>query len=163
MENIVEWMRNSTLYDFIANNGWVWPTMEIMHFMGLCLLFGSLLFVDLRILGVAKSVDYKSMDRFILLTLIGFAINLITGIGFLFGDPDRYFINSAFQYKMSLILIAGLNAAYFTLRLRSDIKNNGSTVTVGNDAKAIAGLSLCLWASVIVLGRFIPYVENSAR
>lgn len=160
MNDAIIWLRATDLHAFITGNSWVWPSMEMVHFLGLCLLFGSLLFVDLRVIGVARKVPLKLVDTFIIVTLIGFSLNVITGTLFLVGDPGRYFINIAFRLKMVLIVIAGLNALYFTFRVRPQIQAGADSSTLSADAKFVAGFSLCLWTSIIVLGRIIPYVED---
>ncbi|ASJ72619.1 hypothetical protein [Granulosicoccus antarcticus] len=161
METIIELLSNSALNQFITSHSWVWPTLEMFHFLGLCLLLGSLLIVDLSVIGFAPNISLRLVDKFIIATLIGFAINLITGALFVVGDPGRYFINIAFRIKILFIIIAGLNALYFTFKVRPKIQagaNNFSDLSL--NAKLSTGLSLCLWTSIIVLGRFIPYVED---
>lgn len=161
MEIIIDVLNNSALNLFITSHSWVWPTLEMFHFLGLCLLLGSLLIVDLSVIGFARNISLNLVDKFIIATLIGFAINVITGVLFVVGDPGRYFVNIAFRIKMVLIIIAGLNALYFTFRVRPRIKageNNFSELSL--NARVSTALSLCLWTSIIVLGRFIPYVED---
>lgn len=160
MEDAIVWLKATELHSIITSNSWVWPSMEMVHFLGLCLLFGSLLFVDLRVIGVARKVPIKLVDIFILATLIGFSLNAITGVLFVVGDPGRYFVNIAFRLKMVLIVIAGLNALYFTFRIRPQIQAGADSSMLSADAKLVAGFSLFLWTSIIVLGRFIPYVED---
>lgn len=161
METMIDVLSNSALNHFITSHSWVWPTLEMFHFLGLCLLLGSLLIVDLSVIGFAPNISLRLVDKFIIATLIGFAINAATGLLFVVGDPGRYFVNIAFRLKMPLIVIAGLNALYFTFRVRPKIQagaNNFNELSI--DARLSTALSLCLWTSIIVLGRFIPYVED---
>lgn len=161
MDTVIDLLSNSALNQFITSHSWVWPTLEMFHFLGLCLLLGSLLIVDLSVIGFARNISLRLVDKFIVATLIGFSINVITGVLFVVGDPGRYFVNIAFKIKILLIIVAGLNALYFTLRVRPDIKagaNNFNDLKL--NAKLSTGLSLFLWTSIIVLGRFIPYVED---
>jgi len=171
LQNLVNWMSDSTLNHYINIYSWVWPTLESLHFIGLCLLFGSLLVIDLRIIGVASHVPLKAIEKFIIIILIGFGINFTTGIIFLFGDPSRYFVNPSFQIKMLLILLAIINAFYFSVRLKQYYIHSGSSDTQQSDdkqqnsvrlpldIKLLACLSLLLWLGVIIFGRLIPYVE----
>ena len=101
----------------------------------------------------------KHIETFMVLAVIGFAINLITGIFFLIGDPDRYLPNIAFRIKMVLIVIAGLNVAYYAWRLRSQILSGLEVAEQTGGTRLVASLSLILWTCIIVLGRIIPYVE----
>ena len=161
MQAVIDFLNSTALNQFIQSTSWVWPTLEMLHFLGLCLLLGSLLIVDLSVIGFARGISLKLVDKFIIATLIGFTINAATGAMFVIGDPDRYFVNIAFKLKMLAIAIAGCNALYFTFKVRPRIEAGDNTFrNLGMDARLSTALSLFLWTSVIVLGRFIPYVED---
>ena len=161
MQAVIDFLNSTSLQQFIQNTSWVWPTLEMLHFLGLTLLLGSLLIVDLSVIGFARDISLKLVDKFIIVTLIGFSINAATGVMFVVGDPERYFVNIAFKLKMLAIFIAGCNALYFTFSVRPRIKAGDNTFRdLGMDARLSTALSLFLWTSVIVLGRFIPYVED---
>ena len=158
MFDVLLWMETSALGQFMRDVPWLFPTAEILHFTGLCLLMGSLLVMDFRLLGFSRDVPVIAVHKFIPIAAIGFGINLITGILFFFADPFRYYPNIAFRLKMLLILLSGFNALCFMLINRSQADQQ-----VPNDTtwkiKLIAALSLLFWVSVIILGRLIPYVE----
>ena len=159
MDKLIEWLNSTSLNNYIMSEPWLWPTLEIIHFLGLCLLLGSVIIFDLRMLGVARAIPLKRVETFMGVATVGFLINLLTGILFLVGDPDRYFPNIAFRIKMVLILIAGINVAYYLWRLRPQVLKglDGNEITGG--ARFVAALSLLLWTCVTVFGRIIPYVE----
>ncbi len=160
MDTLIQWLNSTALNKYIMSEPWLWPSLEVLHFFGLCLLLGSLIVSDLRMLGVARSVPMKHIETFMVLAVVGFSINLITGIVFVIGDPDRYLPNIAFRLKMVLIAIAGLNVAYYLWRLRSQILRGIEAADLSGGARFVAALSLTLWTCIIVLGRIIPYVEN---
>jgi hypothetical protein len=158
---LIDFLNATAINAFIQQNAWVWPTMEMIHFAGLCMLLGSLLIIDLSVIGFARDIPLKIVDKFIIVTLIGFGLNAITGTLFFIGDPDRYAVNIAFRIKIVLIAIAGLNALYFTFRVRPKIEAGANNFRdLGTEARLSTALSLTLWTSIIVLGRFIPYVED---
>ena len=136
---------------------WLFPTAEIFHFFGLSLLIGSLLVVDFRLLGFGKSIPLETVYKFLPISVLGFSINFVTGILFIFNDPFRYYPNIAFRLKITLIIIAGLNALYFMLHERTH--SNPGNINVEPKLKIVAALSLISWMGVIVCGRMIPYVE----
>lgn len=161
LDTLIEVLKNSDLNAFITSNYWVWPTLEMIHFLGLCLVLGSLLIVDLSVIGFARGISLKLVDKFVIATLIGFALNAVTGVLFVVGDPARYFQNIAFKIKVLLIIFAGFNALYFTFRVRPRIAAGSDDFrAIGKDAKISTALSLTFWTSIIVLGRLIPYVEE---
>ena len=158
MNDVLYWMETSALGRLMRDTVWLFPTAEILHFMGLSLLVGSLLVVDFRLLGFSRSAPVEAVYKFLPLTLVGFGINLITGVLFFFSDPFRYYPNIAFRLKMLLALLAGLNALYFALTVHRKTAQSG-TGDVGYAIKTVAVLSLLFWIGVIILGRLIPYVE----
>ena len=87
MESLIHWLNSTALNKFIMSEPWLWPYLEIFHFFGLCLLLGSLIVSDLRMLGFARSVPMRHIETFMMLAVIGFSINLITGILFLSRRP----------------------------------------------------------------------------
>jgi hypothetical protein len=159
MDGILTWMRDSALAVMIVNNIWVFPTLETLHFIGLILLMGSLLVIDLRFMGFAPRIPLHAVLGFLPLSLLGFVINLTTGILFLFSDPYHYYDNLSFRLKMLAVLLAGLNAIWFKLSLNLESLLAQSPGNPGVRIRLIAGLSLLLWTSVIVFGRMIPYLK----
>lgn len=159
MQDLFTWMENTTVARFILESIWVFPALETLHFFGLILLIGSIYVVDLRFLGVARDISLQAVLRYIPVAAVGFAINLGTGALFLFADPFRYFYNIAFQLKMAAVLLAGLNVLWFKYAVHADIVSDIQVAEPGTTVRFIAGLSIVLWATVIVCGRMIPYVE----
>ncbi|MFK7862634.1 MAG: hypothetical protein AB8B95_00260 [Pseudohongiellaceae bacterium] len=148
----------SFLNQWIQTTYWLWPVLEIVHFLGLSLLIGGLLVVDLRMIGVNQTLDLRATHQMLPVVLLGFVINAITGVLFFYGDPMRYSVNIGFQIKMALILFAGLNAAFFHLRLSSAIAAGDGNPPPSFQVKLAGSISLATWAAVLLLGRLIPYV-----
>ena len=155
----------STL-DWIATNlgGWVhvlpwtWPIAETIHFFGLCLLLGALLVIDLRLLGVNRLLPAISVHDLLPIAYVGFGLNLATGILFYVGDPHRYTPNIGFQLKMLLILLAGLNALYYQMKIHPIMASLDDSTNLPTNVKAVGATSLVLWFGVLAYGRLIPYI-----
>ena len=158
MDAILSAIETSALGQLMRDSVWLFPAAEILHFTGLSLLIGSLLVVDFRLLGGARHFPVSAVYRFLPLAVAGFSINLITGTLFFSSDPFRYYPNIAFRLKMLLIILAGLNALYFAWAAGRNTNQAGAQ-DVTPALRAVAALSLSCWVGVIVLGRFIPYVE----
>jgi len=158
METIIAWASSTALSIWVVDNMWVWPIAETLHFFGLSLLLGSLLLIDMRMIGWFKRIDIGATHTLLPLVFAGFAINLATGILFYFGDPGRYTINIAFHIKMVLIILAGLNALLYYWKIDPVISTwdaHGSTPVI---AKVIGASSLLFWFGVLIFGRLIPYM-----
>ena len=160
MNDVLFWMETSALGQLMRDSVWLFPAAEILHFIGLSLLMGSVIIVDLRLLGFTEQVTLQSVYRFLPLSLTGFGINLLTGVLFCFTDPYRYYPNFAFRVKLFLILLAGLNVLWFKLAVYRDSIKMSAQDNTAPVAKIIALLSLLIWTAVIVMGRMIPYLED---
>jgi hypothetical protein len=158
VETFAQSIVGGSLNSWIQETYWLWPVMEISHFIGLSLLLGGLLVIDLRMAGLFRSFDPAATHRLLPLVLIGFSINLLTGILFFYGDPMRYSVNIGFQIKMGLVLLAGLNAAVYYWKVSPIMQGWDATTSSPPLAKFVAYASLTLWTGVLLCGRLIPYV-----
>lgn len=158
IETLVQAIEGGAINNWVLSTYWLWPLLEIIHFIGLSLLLGSMLVVDLRLAGFLRQIDLKSTHRLLPWATAGFVMNLVSGVLFFFGDPARYSINIGFQIKMILVLVAGLNVLVFALKINPRIASwdpHGDTTML---AKAVAWISLIAWTGVLLLGRLIPYI-----
>ena len=132
---------------------------QLISFLtALSILLGSMLLIDVRLAGYWRSISLSAVHRLLPWAILGFGINLITGILFFFGDPERYVANIGFRIKVVLIVIAGLNAIYFKLKIDPDMANWGADQDSTAQAKAVAFVSLVSWFGVLLFGRLIPYI-----
>jgi hypothetical protein len=113
--------------------------------------------MDLRLLGFSRTLSIRAIHQLLPWAWTGFAINLITGVLFIFAQPSFYYPNVAFRVKLVLILLAGLNALWFHLTVNRQIDSWPEGAEAPRQAKTIAGVSLVLWVAVICFGRFIMY------
>lgn len=147
---------------FIKEHTLIWPICQTLHFFGLILLFGNVGLLDLRMLGWMKELPAKPLNRFIRWGVLGFAINLATGIVFFVGQPNQYIGNKAFYAKLLLIALAGLNVGGF---YASGVFRKVELLGPGDDAPALAKYiaitSLCLWAGVMYCGRMLTFLGNA--
>ena len=162
MKPIVDWLTATQLSAFVTGHGWVWPTCETLHFVGLALLIGNVGVLDFRLLGVGKGIPLRPLNRFVRWGVLGFAINLVTGVLFFVGNPAQYINNIAFGYKLAFMALAGLNVLlFYATGLARTVDALGPGDEAPPAAKAIAAVSLCLWAGVMYMGRMLPYIGNS--
>jgi hypothetical protein len=138
---------------------WVWPTLQTLHFMGLSLLLGVVFLVDLRVLGVMKSVSFATVHRLLPWGVLGFGLNLFTGMLYFIAAPEQYIANVTFYWKITLMMLAGVNAIYFTLF------DEPWEIEAGQDApvklKVIAASAVALWIGVMFCGLMLPFIGNA--
>jgi hypothetical protein len=157
------WLHNSPL-GWAAAGGWpwLWAACESVHFMGMALLIGAVGLLDARMLGLFKGLPIAPLERLVPWGVLGFVINLSTGLVFFAGAPEQYVENIAFWLKMLFVLLAGVNVSlfYFTgLSRRVDRLGAGEDAPMA--AKLIAGVSLFLWFGVLYWGRMLPFIGNA--
>lgn len=144
---------------------WVWPTCETLHFVGLCLLFGIAAVVDLRILGMMRGIAFQALHRLLPWGILGFGVNLITGMLFFVAEPAQYLKGDffaktgAFQWKMALIVLAGINVLYFTIFDEVWVLDAGEDAPF--TAKTVAVSALLLVVGVLFCGRMLPFLGSS--
>lgn len=155
-------LRGITVTTAFMHSKWGWPMAQIIHFVGLSLLIGTIFMFDLRMLGMAKGIPIAALHKLVPWGVSGFAMNVITGFMFLTATPDQYVYNSAFQWKMIFMALAGLNILIFYLFTFGKAKLAGAGGGAPAMAKLAAAASLVLWTGIIVFGRMIafhrPYV-----
>ena len=137
---------------------WAWPAAEALHFIGLWLLFGVLLAVNLRLLGVMKAVAFPVLHRLLPWAMLGLTINVVTGMIFVIGLPGQY-AGWPFYWKMALLMVAGGNLLYLTIADAPWNVGAGSNAPVL--ARTLAGTGLIAWLLVMYFGRMLPFLGNS--
>jgi len=146
--------------DGMVNQKWCWAAGETVHFIGLCLLFGVVLLVDLRMLGFLKGLSFSTLHRLLPWGVLGFGVNVVTGIFFFIGAPPTFYVtNPTFFWKLALILVAGANALYFTVFEQPWSVGAGDRPPMV--ARVAAASGILLWTGVIFCGQMLPFLGRS--
>jgi hypothetical protein len=133
-----------------------------LHFVGLVLLIGTVGILNLRMLGFAKQIPIAPLHRLVPWAMVGFGINLVTGVLAFTGMDQYYTYNWAFWLKMMTIVLLGLNvAAFYLTEAFESVEGLGPGENAPALAKFIAATSLVLWFAVITLGRYIQSYSDT--
>ena len=154
-----EWIKSASIASFVLGRPWVWPASETLHFIGLALLLGVVLVVNLRMLGIGKNLPFAALHRMLPLGILGFAINSMTGMLFFIATPGQYTQNVAFFWKIVLVMLAGVNLLYLTMFDEPWALGPGEDAPL--TSKVIAASAIFLWIGVIYCGRMLPFIGNS--
>lgn len=165
LQTISDLMASTNLVDFVNGYDWVWPLGEVLHFMGMAALIGTVGVVDARILGLAKGISIAQLEKLIPIGVVGFVVNAITGFIFVAGNPVggpmEYLGNLSLQLKLLLILIAGINLfAFYFFGIARETDAVSATGDAPRSAKIVAATSLVAWFGVIFFGRLIMYNDT---
>jgi hypothetical protein len=148
----------AAISNYMVNSPWLWPALEAIHFLGLSLSLGVLLAVNFRILGVMRTVPFEAVHRLLPWGMLGFGVNLISGMLFFVGQPAQYSDSAPFQWKIVFLMIAGANFLYLTVA-RRPWRDDG--LDSGLADKAMAVSSIAAWLAVLYAGRMLPFLGNA--
>ena len=149
----------SGLSMFVTGTKWMWPVCETLHFIGLSLLMGVVLLVDLRMMGWIKRIPFHVLHRLMPWAILGFAMNVMTGMLFFIGSPGQYFASTPFQWKMMFVLVAGANAIYFTMF--DEVWDLKPEADAPMTAKLAASGAVVLWIAIMWCGNMLPFIGDS--
>jgi uncharacterized membrane protein len=144
---------------FVTGHTYVWPSCETLHFVGLSILFTVVLLVDLRMLGMAKSLSFSALYQLLPLGMLGFAMNLVTGMFFFIGAPQQYTKNPMFYWKMIFVVLAAMNVLYFMLL--DEPWSVGPEDNAPFKAKLAAASAIFLWVGILFFGHMLPFLGNA--
>ena len=157
--DLISYLENSALADNIRENDVLFPLIESVHVLAICLVVGSILAVDLRLLGLAsvrRSVS-RVTHGILPLTWCAFVVAVGSG-GLLFiSNAAKYLGNGYFIAKIFLIGVAGLNMAIFHFISARDLPRWENETRLPLPARLAGGLSILLWVLVVACGRWIGF------
>ena len=154
MDNFLMMLENLELSQWVLGSIWGYPVFLTFHSLGLGLLVGLLMVIDLRVLGVAKPLPLSELRRLMPWVWLGFALNAASGIVLFMADATKDYYSNSFRWKIFSIVV-GLVIAVVLNRsvLREDTEDTPGI------AKVLATLSLVSWLGAIVSGRLIAYLS----
>jgi len=161
--DLTSYFENSALADSIRENDLLFPFIESVHVVAICLVVGSILAVDLRLLGLA-SVN-RPVSRvtggILPLTWGAFVVALTSG-GLLFiSNATKYLGNGFFVAKMFLIGAAGLNMVMFYMIGARNLSRWENDARLPLPARLAGGVSILLWIAVVTCGRWIGFTMEA--
>jgi hypothetical protein len=141
---------------------WLYPSVETVHIVGIGLLFGSIAVLDLRLLGLSRTISVRTLAKHVLpWTAASFLLIVPSGLMMFTAHATEFIDSPVFVLKMCLIMAAGLNAALFhTMVFRTaDVwdAEDMRKLPPPPSARVSAALSLLIWISVIACGRLLAY------
>jgi hypothetical protein len=138
------------------------PVIESVHVMAIVTVFGTILLIDLRLLGLYDTSRpfTRVFGEVLHWTWIAFAVAVVTGILLFIPNAPRYVVNTAFGLKMASLAGAGLNMAVFEFTTLKKVALWDTRIPVPLAGRVAGALSLLLWTSVLVCGRVIGFTKG---
>lgn len=156
---LLSYLEDSGVADAIRENDLLFPFIESVHVVAICLVVGSILAVDLRLLGLASTRrPLSSVTRGILpLTWGAFALAVASGGLMFLSNATKYLGNGYFIAKMVLIGVAGLNMMIFHAISARGQPSWDKDARLPLAARVAGGVSMVLWIAVVACGRWIGF------
>jgi hypothetical protein len=158
--NLDDWLdavSDSDLVQGYSNNELSIPIVESLHILSVSFVVGTILFVDLRLMGFFRGVSIRRAEKIVPYTWWAFLLAVVTGTLFFLQQPRMYVHNEAFQIKFFLMALAGINLAafHFGVWRTSDAWDDGRPPPA---ARAAGVISALLWIAILFYGRLVPFV-----
>jgi uncharacterized membrane protein len=144
---------------FIHKKAWAFTTIEVVHVFAVSLVLGTIVIVDLRLLGLASTKrPFAELSKQVLpFTWAAFVLAVIAGLLLFISRATEYFVNPVFWIKMSLIVLAGINMMIFEFITVRDVQKWNINPTPPPPARLAGGISIACWVLVVVFGRLIGF------
>lgn len=153
---------DSAIGEWMRSNVRAMPVVEALHVVAVALVLGTVLVVDLRLLGLPdwRRPVTRVAGELLRLTWGGFGLAVITGVMMFTANAATYYGNTAFRLKLLALGLAGLNMAVFHLGAFRTVGTWDRDQRAPNAARMAAALSILLWIGIIFLGRWIGFTKG---
>ena len=143
----------------MRNSAWLFDITETVHTLGIVLVAGTIMLVDLRLLGfgLKREPVTEVIGRIVPWTLSGFCIMFLTGSWLFASEARKLYHSPAFRIKLVLLSLAGLNALIFHLTIYRSAPEWKDREVFPARARLAGALSILLWICIIAAGRSIAY------
>jgi hypothetical protein len=154
-----EWLSHTRASVAMTESVWAFPIVETIHVLSLCLFLGMTTILDLRLLSlVMRDVPVsEAAARLLPWTVVGFVLMIVSGALTFLNAPVRYYENIFFRIKIAALLLAGVNVWVFHAGIWRKLAAWDRDAVAPFGARLAAGVSLFLWAGIVVAGRMIAY------
>ena len=155
----MKWLETTGVSVMIRESTLMFPVIEGTHVLTLTLSAGTIIALDLRLMGwgmrkIPVSVIFEQLRPW---SLLGFVISFISGILLFWSEPVKCYTTASFIIKMFLLLGAGINAFLFDRTVYPTVAGWDNDAVVPSRARMAGYMSLFLWAGVIFCGRWTAY------
>ena len=153
------WVQDHPISQHIGFTWW-FPLLESIHVIGIGLVVGSIMTVDLRLLGLTATRYPASqvVRKLVPWTWAAFVVAAVTGLGMFVTRAPAYVDNTAFQIKFLLLPLAFANMAYFQFRTFKGVAGWDTAHETPEAARFAGAASLALWAGIVIAGRWIGHL-----
>lgn len=148
------WIEASSLAEWVRSSQEGYPSMIALHALGMAIMVGLSLLLDMRLLGWFSGIPLAATQRFFGLAWIGFGINFLSGSALFTAQATSYIVDWVFMTKMALVVLGAMTAAI----LQPAVAKVGLGGEASGGTKVVAALAIVFWLTAIVMGRLTAYL-----
>jgi len=155
---LLAWIEGTALAEWVRISIPGYPMMITAHSVGLAVVVGIAVAVDLRLLGRFRSVPFSSLKPFFTIAWIGFLVNFLSGVALFSSQATTYITNVPFLIKMAFVLAGAATVGVVQTAVARIGDGHGADSVPPSSARTMAIVSLLVWLGAIVTGRLIAYL-----
>ncbi len=148
------WVEATSLAEWVRSSQAGYPSMIALHALGMAIMVGLSLLLDMRVLGWFSGIPLAALQRFFGLAWIGFGINFLSGSALFTAQATSYIVDWVFMTKMGLVLLGAITAGI----IQPAVAKAGTSVQVPSGTKVVAGIAIVVWITAIIMGRLTAYL-----
>ena len=154
-----EWLEATAVGVMVRESAWGFPILVAVHILAITLSVGTLVWFDLRLLGVSMTAQRASMmyRRLVPWMFTGFGVMVVSGVILLAGFATAAYDNVYFRVKMAAMALAAVNAFFYHRYTERRIAEWDNAASPPGRARIAGLVSMCVWGVVIVAGRMMSY------
>ena len=154
-----QWLADTPFSTGIRESTYIYPVIESVHVLSLCVFVGLLLLWDLRLVGITlRRIAVSEVSaRLIPWITLGAGLMVISGLLLFASDPVRFYGNIFFRVKAVGLFLALLNALAFHFGIERRLVEWDTSAVTPRAAQFAGSASIALWAVIVVTGRFVAY------
>ena len=157
--SLFQWLGDTPFSIGIRESTWIYPVIESVHVLSLCVFVGLLLLWDLRLVGVTlRRVAVSEVWAWLIPWItFGAVLMVISGVLLFVSDPVKFYGNIFFRLKALGLFLALINALAFHLGVERRLPEWDTAAVTPRGARVAGALSIALWAVIVVTGRLVAY------
>lgn len=162
IQEFCTWLHDTPFARALRESTVLFPAVESVHVLAITLMVGSIIAVDLRLLGLAsrERAATQIIREVLPITWAAFGIAALTGATMFTSDAVKYSQNLPFRMKMLLLALAGVNMLFFHLFTYRGIARWDASLHTPLGAKLAGGISIALWLGIVSFGRVIGFTTG---
>jgi hypothetical protein len=148
------WLEATGLAEWVRSSIPGYPSMIALHAIGMAIMVGLSLLIDMRVLGWFAGIPLNALQRFFGVAWLGFGINFLSGGALFSAQATSYITDWVFMTKMALVFLGAITAAI----LQPAVAKAGAGNQVSGGTKAVAVIAIVFWLVAIIMGRLTAYL-----